>query len=50
MFKCVEYLTKKRPESFQSLSISSLSQLTVSSSGNIVNTGCNLLISSIVGK
>ena len=50
MFRCVELFTKKRPEDFQQLSISSLSQLTVSSSGNIVNTGCNLLISSIVGK
>ena len=50
MYKCVEYFTKKRPDSFQPLSISSLSQLSVSTSGNIVNTGCNLLISSIVGK
>lgn len=50
MYRCVEYFTKKRPENFQALSITSLSQLSVSTSGNIVNTGCNLLISSIVGK
>lgn len=50
MFKCVEYFTIKKPSVNKPLSLTQLAQLSIESNNNVVNAGCNLMISGMLGR
>lgn len=50
MFKCVEYFTVRRPPLNKPLSIQHLACLSIELNNNVVNAGCNLMISGMLNN
>ena len=50
MFRNVEFFTTKRPATMKPLSLTHLAQLSIESNNNVVNAGCNLMISGMLNN
>ena len=50
MFRNVEFFTTKKPAAIKPLSLTHLAQLSIESNNNVVNAGCNLMISGMLNN
>jgi hypothetical protein len=50
MLECVKYFTMKKPASNRSLSLTHLAHLSIEGNNNVVNAGCNLMMSAMLGR
>jgi hypothetical protein len=50
MLECVKYFTVKKPPLNKSLSLTQLAQLSIEGNNNVINAGCNLMMSAMLGR
>lgn len=50
MLECVKYFTLKKPAANKPLSLTHLAQLSIEGNNNVVNAGCNLMMSAMLGR